>query len=89
MQTIRERLLWARTTAGLTTRELATAAGVAEGYPSAVERGRVKTPSIGALQKLSGALGVSFDWLCWGRGKDPSEATLKRHAKPVKGTAHP
>lgn len=87
MQTIRERLLWARTTAGLTTRELASAAGVAEGYPSAVECGRVRTPSIGALQKLSAGLGVSFDWLCWGRGRVPSEASLKRHAKPLKGAA--
>lgn len=78
MQTISERLKWARAASGLTTRELASAASVSPAYPSAIECGQTKNPSIGSLAKLSTALGVPLQWLCSGEGRKPSAGALRR-----------
>lgn len=87
MGTLPERLLWARKTAGLTTRELAAEAQVSLGYPSALECGQVKKPSVEAVKRLADALGVSFEWVYWGAGRTPSERSLKRRGASIKKKA--
>jgi len=83
-ETLAGRLRWARETAGLKTRELAAASSVSDGYPSAIECEQFKKPSAEALKKLSDALGVTFDWLCFGTGRKPSVSALKRRGKTIK-----
>ena len=85
VQRLSERLRWARETAGLTTRQLADAAHVARGYPSAIECEQFKKPSLAALQRLSETLEVTFDWLAFGRGKKPSPRVLRRVGSTIKG----
>ena len=84
-ETFAERLRWARETAGLTTRQLATAAGVSPSYPSAIECKQFASPTVAALEKLATALGVTFEWLHSGRGRRPAVATLKKRGQQLKG----
>ena len=87
MQTPGDRLLWARRTAGLTTRELATAADVAFGLPTAIEKGHISNPRIETIDKLCRVLGCEFDWLWRGSGRPPSESRLKAAGKRAKEAA--
>lgn len=84
LTTVRERLIWARRSSGLTTRELAALAKVSDGYPSAIECEQLKKPSLDALEKIAGALGVAVEWLCFGHGRKPSEASLRRRGAEMK-----
>ncbi len=47
---------------------LAREAGVSSGYLPQVGV-TIREPRIQTIQKLSGALGVSFEWLAFGKGK--------------------
>lgn len=84
LDTLPKRLRWARETAGLTTRELASFAEVSTGYPSVIECGQLESPTVASMSKLCRALGVTFDWLMWGAGRRPSEATLRRKSAALK-----
>jgi transcriptional regulator with XRE-family HTH domain len=87
VETLADRLRWARETAGLTTRALAERAKVSIGYPSALECNVSHNPSAERLRRIADVLGVSFEWLCWGTGKAPSETSLRRRGANIRGAA--
>lgn len=87
MNTLGQRLHWARDVAGVTTRELAGAAEVARGYPSAVELGQVPNPGVESVRKIAEALQIDPVWLIFGTGAPPSEHKLKRRGRELKGAA--
>lgn len=60
-----QRMREARKARGLTTAEVAKAAGISQGNYSDMEGGR-KSPSIRTLAALAEALGVSTDWILTG-----------------------
>src|SRR5579862_9507973 len=71
-ETIGQRLKRLRLARGLSQRELA-APGVSYAYISRIEAG-TRQPSVKALRKLAGKLGVSADFLETGSELDPAEA---------------
>jgi ribosome-binding protein aMBF1 (putative translation factor) len=68
-ETMGDRLLRARTARGLGSRQLSEEAGLSDGTVSALETGRRGTPTIDTVEVLARALGVTPEWLAWGRGK--------------------
>jgi transcriptional regulator with XRE-family HTH domain len=87
MQSLAERLHWARSVAGLSTRALASKAGVASGYPSAIELDQVKNPGLDSLTKIAAALEIEVGWLMLGVGQKPSERKLRKLGRQMKGAA--
>jgi transcriptional regulator with XRE-family HTH domain len=77
-ETIGQRLKRLRLARGLSQRELA-APGVSYAYISRIEAG-TRQPSVKALRKLAGKLGVSADFLETGSELDPSDARELRLA---------
>jgi transcriptional regulator with XRE-family HTH domain len=77
-ETIGQRLRRLRLERGLSQRELA-APGVSYAYISRIEAG-TRQPSVKALRKLAGKLGVSADYLETGSELDPAEARELRLA---------
>jgi len=77
-ETIGQRLKRLRLARGLSQRELA-APGVSYAYISRIEAG-TRQPSVKALRKLAGKLGVSADFLETGSELDPAEARELRLA---------
>lgn len=68
-----ERVEQSRKNAGLTQRELAFP-GCTPAYISRMERGE-RVPSLQVLREIAAKLGVSEDWLAWGKaGLDPDVA---------------
>lgn len=70
-QTLSDRLRIAREAAGLTARKLSKLAGLAEGHVAMIERGTVEDGSVQTIGKIARALGVSLDWLVFGKGEGP------------------
>lgn len=66
------RIQWARTTIGLSSRELDRLAGLGEGHTSLIETGRRKNISTETAASIARVLGVSLDWLVLGRGRNPT-----------------
>lgn len=64
-EAVGQRMREARKARGLTTAEVAEAAGISQGNYSDMEGGR-KSPSIRTLAALSEALGISTDWILTG-----------------------
>jgi transcriptional regulator with XRE-family HTH domain len=81
MNTLPERLQWAREHAGLSARDLDKLADLTPGHTASVEVGRRASPSADTVRALARALGISTDWLIDGTGKRPSETLLKSLAK--------
>lgn len=87
MDTIAERLTWARKEAGVSQRQLAKLAGVSSAYVSSVERGLFGLGSRRGL-KLAETLGVDPSWLLLGTGKEPTPRKIRRAAREAeKGAA--
>lgn len=57
------RLAQARSVRGLTLEQVSVRSGLAVGYVSQLETGSKRNPTLGALVRLSGALGVSVSFL--------------------------
>lgn len=67
------RIFESRTIVGLSQRDLAFP-GCGAAYISRMERGE-RVPSLQVIRVLAGKIGVSEDWLAWGRDKvDPAVA---------------
>ncbi len=81
MNTLPERLKWARELMGLSARDLDKLAKITPGHTASVEIGRRKSPSAETARALARALGVSLDWLVDGNGMAPSEAQLRAQAR--------
>jgi transcriptional regulator with XRE-family HTH domain len=75
---VAERLAYARTTGGLSLRQIAEAAGVSRQTVLLIERGH-NEPLISTVEALAVALGVSPGWLAFGEGEGP-EATEQASA---------
>jgi len=73
METVGERLRWARERQLLTQEALAARAGVLDVTISRTENGHT-TPTVGTLRKLADALGVDPVWLRFGEGEPWGEA---------------
>ena len=76
MQTMSERLRWARVKRGLTCIALDAAAGLASGHTAMIESGRREDPSGSTCSKLAAALEVDVAWLLNG-GARPQIAVSK------------
>lgn len=76
MQTIGERVRWARKRQGVTLAELDEAAGLSTGHSGAIERGTRANPSGATVARLATALAVPAPWLMFG-GKAPKIAQAK------------
>jgi transcriptional regulator with XRE-family HTH domain len=74
---IGQRLRFARTAAGLSTRELAKLSGLTTGHPSLIEAGKRPAVSAKALADMARVLGISLDWLVNGSSPEPAEASIK------------
>ena len=74
-----ERLRKARTTLGLTQKDLATKVGIAAATLSAYEASG-KPPTIETAMKLADILGVSLDWLC---GRDEPESPVATYGEAI------
>ena len=88
MNTLRERIIWARTNKSerdgkeFTQQDLATKAGVTQGNIAHLESGRTKTSR--SLTKIASALEVNPEWLADGKG-EPFKAISNQ---PLNDTAH-
>jgi transcriptional regulator with XRE-family HTH domain len=65
---MRERLVFARTQAGLNQRELSLLAGLSSSHIHHIEAGIRKSPSAKVIRAIAAVLGVSIDWLLGGKG---------------------
>ncbi len=63
------RLKEARTSSGMTVRELAHAANLDKNSVSDIELGRVRNPGVGTIADLARALQVDPRWLAYGLAK--------------------
>lgn len=72
LDTLPQRLAFARGAAGLNRTALATKAGLNASHVRLIEEGHREDPTGTTLAKLSEALGVSLDWLVRGVGEGPS-----------------
>lgn len=86
--TLKDRVRWARETAGLSARELSRFAGLTKSHINLFEVEESRTRLSGAaLLGLSDVLGVSMEWLVDGRGKMPSARALVAAAKRARRRA--
>lgn len=81
MNTLAERLQWARGLTELSARDLDKLANLTPGHTTAIEVGRRASPSAETARAIARALGVSLDWLVDGNGMAPSEQQLRSLAK--------
>lgn len=75
-ETLGDRLLYARSSAGISSRELDRLAGTVEGHASMIERGDRPRVEVDTADKLARALGLSLDWLVRGTGRKPARRRL-------------
>lgn len=69
--TVANRVKLARDVRGLSRYALAGETGLSNSYFYHLEHGKIESPTIGTLRLIADALGVSFDWLAFGKGKSP------------------
>lgn len=79
MNTLADRLRWAREEAGLSARGLAKLAGLAsERHVGLIEEGKRDNPELKTLRAISSALGVTVGWLANGDEPAPAVEDIKR-----------
>ncbi len=66
MQTVGERIAWARKRRGLSCLALDRAAGITDGHTAKMEREGGGEPRLGTARKLAAVLGVEASWLLFG-----------------------
>lgn len=66
MQTVGERIAWARARRGLTAHQLDRAAGITPGHTAKLEADGGSEPRLATAIKLATALGVEAKWLMFG-----------------------
>ena len=78
MNTLAERLRWARRTAGISKRGLCDVAGLDPSHVRAIETGdRGKRLSADTALNLGRALGCTVEWLINGEGAPPSPEAVR------------
>jgi transcriptional regulator with XRE-family HTH domain len=77
METLSERLKFARGLADLSCRRLALLAGRTPQWASALERGAYASPSAASIAAIGRVLGVSIEWLLSGAGEAPTEESVR------------
>lgn len=84
---LRERLIWARQTAGFSQRKLARVASLgSERHVCFIESGDRKNLTLETITALAQALDISVGWLAAGEGDEPTEKHL-REIGQAKGAA--
>jgi len=84
MKTVAERLIWARTTGGLSQRRLCLLAGLSNRHVCSLESRPGKKGALlghmrnGTASALARVLGVRVAWLAWGDGRPPAERTIRQ-----------
>lgn len=79
MNTLADRLKWARGVTNLSARGLAKLAGLAsERHIGLIEEGQRDNPELKTLKAISSTLGVSVGWLADGEEPAPSADDIRR-----------
>lgn len=78
LETLAERLAWARNAGGLTQRKLGRLAGLATNHISLLESGRLRGSRGKTAERIAKVLGVRVGWLAYGEGVQPSERRIRR-----------
>lgn len=81
MQTLSERLQWARAASGLSSRGLARAAGLSQRHIGFLESGERDNPELRTLVAIAKALGVPLGWLAAGEGRRPTAKHIRKTAQ--------
>lgn len=71
MDTLPERLVWLRTTIGVSARELSARAGLSSGMWGLLESGEKDDPRGSTLGAIAESTGTGLDWLMKGKGEAP------------------
>lgn len=92
MNSVAERVTFARTQRGLRKSDLAEQAEVSTGYLTQLESPRegasIKQPGLDILQRLADALRVPVGWLAFGTEPEPAwDLTAATEAEPKPGDA--
>lgn len=82
--TLALRLGHLRGLAGLSARSLSVLAGISPTHVSLIEAGRVSSPESHTSAALASVLGCSLDWLIAGKGKPPTEESVRAAVKRAK-----
>lgn len=80
MQTLGERLRWAREASGLSQRALSARAQLSPRHVGLIELDTYKTIEGTTASKIAGVFGVSLDWLLSGAGEVPTAEAIKESA---------
>lgn len=80
MQTLGERLRWAREASGLSQRALSGRAKLSPRHVGLIELDTYKTIEGTTAAQIAGVLGLSLDWLLKGAGDAPTAAAIKESA---------
>lgn len=78
LHTFGDRVRWARTTAGITQRELDRRAGYSGGFTGIIEARAGAAPQTSTVERYARALGVGASWLAFGEGAAPDGPALER-----------
>lgn len=81
MQTIAERLKWARGHSGLTQKEVSDRAGLSDNHVGFIEQERFKSVNVKTASAIAGVFGVSTEWLLLGVEPDPTPEQIASAAK--------
>ena len=76
MQTIANRLRWAREQTGLSARALSVLVEASPALVGLIERGDVESPRLETLSALADALGTTVGWLLAGEGEPPTPEAI-------------
>lgn len=87
MDTISQRVEWARTVAGLSRRRLSALAGLSPAALQVIETKRDTSPEAQTIIGIGRVLGVSTDWLLTGKGGLPTQRKIKRAANAAQAKA--
>lgn len=88
MNTIAERLRWARELGGISARRLDELADLTAGHSNGIESGRRQNPETKTVQKLVRVLGLSLDWLLNGVGEPPTLEGVRAAVQAVDQHKH-
>jgi transcriptional regulator with XRE-family HTH domain len=77
MQTMGDRIVWARALAQVSGSELARLSGLARSHVQLLESGARSTPQTDTALALARVLGVSLDWLVRGIGPEPTADAIR------------